>query len=177
MRLSKAGYYADFVAYPVIVIALAAIEFRPPESMQQVKWLIACAMGLAGWTLAEYFIHRFVFHQVPVIAQLHEMHHASPGALIGAPIWSSLSAFGFGVFVPLWWQAGFDIASGLTVGLTLGYLWYVFVHTAVHRWRLDPTSFLYQAKLRHAHHHHGKQDRNFGVTSDFWDHVFGTAVK
>jgi hypothetical protein len=106
MQLSKIGYFADFGAYPALALALSAAAFRPPESLVQVKWLIACAMGAAGWTLAEYLIHRFCFHRLPVIARMHDMHHARPSALIGAPLWSSLSVFGFGVFIPLWWLAG-----------------------------------------------------------------------
>jgi sterol desaturase/sphingolipid hydroxylase (fatty acid hydroxylase superfamily) len=177
MRLSKVGYYADFVAYPAIILALTAAELRPAETRAQWQWPIACIVGIAGWTLAEYLIHRFVFHRIPLAARMHDMHHSSPGALIGAPLWSSLGAFGFGVFIPLWWQAGFDAASGLTTGLMLGYLWYILVHTAVHRYRLDRGSFLYQTKLRHAHHHHGTQEGNFGVTTGLWDRLFGTAIK
>ncbi|MGP0090305.1 MAG: sterol desaturase family protein [Xanthobacteraceae bacterium] len=176
MHLSKVGYYADFVIYPAIILALATAELRPLESMAQLQWLIACVVGIAGWTLAEYIIHRFVFHRIPLLARMHDMHHSSPSALIGAPLWSSLGAFGFGVFIPLWWQAGFDVASGLTTGLMLGYLWYILVHTAVHRYRLDRGSFLYRTKLRHAHHHYGTQEGNFGVTTSLWDHLFGTAI-
>ena len=177
MRLSKAGYYSDFVAYPAIILALTTVELRSPESTEQLKWLAACAVGIAGWTLVEYCIHRFVFHRVPVFARMHHMHHAAPSALIGAPLWSSLSAFGVSAFVPLWWQAGFNIASGVTIGLMLGYLWYVLVHTAIHRWRLDRGSLLYEAKLRHVRHHHAGQEGNFGVTTSLWDRLFGTKIE
>jgi sterol desaturase/sphingolipid hydroxylase (fatty acid hydroxylase superfamily) len=51
------------------------------------------------------------------------------------------------------------------------------VHDAVHQWRLDHESFLYRAKLRHAAHHYGKQDGNFGVTTVFWDRVFGATCR
>ena len=176
MRLSKAGYYADFVIYPVIILALAAAELWPAQSAARLQWLLACLAGLAGWTLAEYLIHRFAFHRIPLLMRMHDMHHANPSALIGAPLWSSLAAFGLGVFIPLWWQAGFDLASGLTTGLMLGYLWYGVVHAAVHRYRLDRGSFLYRTKLRHARHHYGNQEGNFGVTTGLWDRVFGTAI-
>jgi sterol desaturase/sphingolipid hydroxylase (fatty acid hydroxylase superfamily) len=177
MHLSKVGYYSDFVVYPAIILVLMAAELRPAESMGQLQWLIACFVGVIAWTLAEYFIHRFVFHRLPMFAQMHEAHHSRPGALIGAPIWSSVSAFTFGVFIPLWLQAGLNMASALTSGLMLGYLWYILVHTAVHRHRVDRGSFLYGAKLRHAHHHYGSQEGNFGVTTVFWDLLFGTAIR
>src|SRR5580704_11455812 len=85
MRLSKVGYYADFVAYPAIILVLTTAELRPAEALAQLQWLIACVVGIAGWTLVEYIIHRFVFHRIPLAARLHDMHHSSPGALIGAP--------------------------------------------------------------------------------------------
>jgi sterol desaturase/sphingolipid hydroxylase (fatty acid hydroxylase superfamily) len=178
MQLSKTGYYSDFVVYPAIILVLATTELRPPESVGQLEWLITCVVGITGWTLAEYLIHRFVFHRLPIVSRMHAAHHSIPSALIGAPIWSSVCAFTFGVFIPVWWQAGLNMASGLTSGLMLGYLWYASVHTAVHRCRLDRGSFLYRAKLRHARHHYGKQEEgNFGVTTDFWDLLFGTAIR
>ena len=177
MRLSKAGYYADFAVYPVLIVALTTVEFWPPESRTQLEWLIACFGGVGAWTLAEYCIHRFVFHQIPVIARIHDEHHSAPSGLIGAPLWSSLSAFTICAFMPLWWLAGLNVASGATIGLALGYLWYAVVHTAIHRWRLDQASILYEAKLRHAHHHHSAQEGNFGVTTGLWDRLFGTAIE
>jgi sterol desaturase/sphingolipid hydroxylase (fatty acid hydroxylase superfamily) len=177
VRLSRAGYYSDFVAYPLIILTLATVALSSPDSIALLKWLTACAVGIVGWTLAEYCIHRFVFHRVPVFARMHHMHHATPGALIGAPLWSSLSAFGFGVFIPLWWQAGLDIAGGVTIGLMFGYLWYMLVHTAIHRWRLDRSSLLYQAKLRHMRHHQAREEGNFGVTTSLWDRLLGTKIE
>ena len=176
MQLSKAGYYADFIAYPLIIVAVTGVEFRQPESRAQFEWLIACGVGLVAWTLVEYGIHRFVFHRLPVFEPSHDKHHDAPSALIGAPLWSSLIAFALGAFIPLWWQAGFDIASGATIGLSIGYLWYAFVHTTIHRWRVDATSFLYESKLRHARHHHSGQSGNFGVTTGLWDRLFGTVI-
>jgi sterol desaturase/sphingolipid hydroxylase (fatty acid hydroxylase superfamily) len=176
MRLSKLGYYADFFVYPTIILALAAAELWAARPSAQLQWLIACLAGIAGWTLAEYIIHRFAFHRIPLLVRMHDMHHANPSALVGAPLWSSLGAFGL-VFIPLCWQGGFDLASGLTAGLMLGYLWYGLVHAAVHRYRLDRGSFLYRTKLRHARHHYGTQEGNFGVTTSLWDHVFGTAIQ
>ena len=68
------------------------------------------------------------------------------------------------------------VASGATVGLMFGYLWYLVVHDAVHRRHLRRGSLLYRAKMHHALHHHGKVPGNFGVTSSFWDHIFGTLI-
>ena len=175
MRLSKANYYADIVIYPMIVTALAVAEFSSISAAVPYHWLATCGVGLMSWTLIEYIIHRFVFHVVPPALQMHLDHHAEPGATIGTPIWLSAAAFALGGFLPIWSYSGFETASGGLAGLLLGYIWYVVVHHAVHHWRIEPTSWLYTAKLRHTTHHYRSDDCNFGVTTGFWDWMFGTA--
>jgi sterol desaturase/sphingolipid hydroxylase (fatty acid hydroxylase superfamily) len=177
MYQSKWGYYADFVVYPGAVLALTYASFHNPHSSFFVVFLLACLAGLAGWTLVEYAMHRFVFHAVPGIAQMHDRHHANPNAFVGTPSWLTLPAFVLGIFVPLWTAAGLEIASGIVSGLMAGFTWYVAVHDALHRWPLDRGSLLYKAKLRHACHHATRQEGNFGVTTGFWDRVFGTAIE
>ena len=178
MRLSKLGYYADLVVYPIIVVALTAAGCRGPHSRFFVVFSLCCLMGFAGWTLVEYAVHRFVLHRVSSAARLHDVHHANPVALVGTPSWLSLAAFALVAFVPLWASGGLEIATGVVAGLMLGYMWYMVVHHAVHRWPLDRGSLLYRAKLRHAvHHHHRERDGNFGVTTGFWDRLFATAIE
>ena len=80
-----------------------------------------------------------------------------------------------GALFPLWWGTGFDFASGITAGLMLGYIWYVGLHHLLHHWRIRPGSYLYHWKRRHALHHYARRPCNFGVTTQFWDRVFGTA--
>jgi sterol desaturase/sphingolipid hydroxylase (fatty acid hydroxylase superfamily) len=176
MRLSKAGYYADLFFYPPVVLTLTAVGSRSPHSHLFVGLLLSCLSGIAGWTLVEYAMHRFIFHSIRAAAEMHDLHHASPSAFIGTPTWLSFVCFGVGGFAPLWFIGGLEIASGSVTGLMIGYVWYLVVHDAVHRWRLDHESFLYRAKLRHAAHHYSKPDGNFGVTTAFWDRVFGTTV-
>ena len=58
----------------------------------------------------------------------------------------------------------------------LGYVWYLVVHDAVHRRHLKHGSLLYRTKMHHALHHYAKVRGNYGVTSSFWDHTFGTNI-
>jgi sterol desaturase/sphingolipid hydroxylase (fatty acid hydroxylase superfamily) len=176
MRLSKASYYADFVVYPPMVLTLAAVALRAPTSLALLVWVVACTCGIAAWTLIEYVFHRFVLHRLPYVAQMHDMHHDNPSAFVGTPTWLSLPAILVGAFLPLWWKIDLTIASGLTAGVMLGYVAYVGVHHALHHWRIDRASFLYHLKLRHAQHHYSGSEGNFGVTTGFWDRVFGTAI-
>jgi sterol desaturase/sphingolipid hydroxylase (fatty acid hydroxylase superfamily) len=176
MRLSKVGYYADFIVYPPVVSALTAAGLWSSRSDFFAYFVSSCVLGVVGWTFVEYVMHRFVFHRIEAAIEMHDMHHAAPTAFVGTPTWVSLAGFLFGAFLPLWWAGGLEIAYGGTVGLMIGYLGYLTVHDAVHRWRIDDKSILYRAKLRHAAHHYGEQDGNFGVTTGFWDRMFGTAL-
>lgn len=176
MRLSKAGYYADFFVYPPMVIGLAGVALRAPNSVALAGWVISCLVGLGFWTLIEYIFHRFVLHRFPLVRDMHDMHHEHPSAFVGTPTWLSLPAIVVGAFLPLWWQINFVIASGITAGVTLGYLAYVGLHHAVHHWRITRSSFLYPLKMRHAQHHYTGLEGNFGVTTSFWDRLFGTAI-
>jgi sterol desaturase/sphingolipid hydroxylase (fatty acid hydroxylase superfamily) len=178
MYLSKWGYYADLVLYPILVLALILADFRSPHSHFLGVFMLCCVSGLAGWTFIEYATHRFVFHSIPAAAEMHELHHATPTAFVGTPSWLSLVAFALGGFIPLWAIGGWEIASGGVTGLMIGYVWYLVVHDAVHRWPVKRDAMLYNAKLRHAYHHHhaGQLEGNFGVTTGFWDRLLGTAI-
>ena len=68
MRLSKAGYFADFAVYPPVVVALLTLALRHAPSLVWVKWSIACLAGIAAWTLVEYVIHRGVLHRIRFFA-------------------------------------------------------------------------------------------------------------
>lgn len=176
MRLSKVGYYADFLLYPPAVLALTAAGMWGSRSDYFLCLASSLLTGIGGWTLVEYVMHRFVFHRLEAAAEVHEMHHAAPSAYVGTPTWASFVGFALLAFLPLLWAGGVEFACGGTAGLMIGYLGYLIVHDAVHRWRIGSTSILYRAKLRHAAHHYGDREGNFGVTTDLWDRVFGTSL-
>ena len=71
----------------------------------------------------------------------------------------------------------FDAASGLAIGVMAGFFWYGVVHHAIH-YRKPRTlaTRLLLATRRHAQHHYAREPGNFGVTTSFWDHVFGTTL-
>ncbi len=175
MEQSKAGYYADFILYPVLIMGLGAFETGSVHEFPYL-WVCSLALGLLMWTIVEYGTHRFILHSVEAVARLHEQHHATPGAYVGTPTWISLMCFALGGFTPALILFGWDVASGVTTGLMLGYVWYLVVHDAVHRRHLKPGSLLYRTKMHHALHHYSKVGGNYGVTSSFWDHTFDTNI-
>jgi sterol desaturase/sphingolipid hydroxylase (fatty acid hydroxylase superfamily) len=176
MRLSKVGYYAEFVIYPVLAVGLVATAaWRYPE---RAGLLVATFVGgLALWTLVEYLLHRFVLHHVPYIKEMHDAHHDDQEALIGTPVWLSLVIFLVFVFAPLWLFTDPVITAGVSAGMVIGYFFYGGVHHLIHHTKGNAGSFGYKLKQRHALHHHYSEDGNFGVTTGFWDIVFFTDVQ
>jgi len=176
MLLSKIGYYADFVVYPLLLVPLGSELARQGAPYDFAAWTGACLAGMLGFSLLEYALHRFLLHHVPPFRGMHELHHAHPTALVGTPTIASVALIAVGIFAPAWYLAGLNIACGFTFGIILGYLCYGLVHHAVHRRSAPKGSYMHRVKRRHAQHHHARQACNFGVTTDCWDRVFGTAV-
>lgn len=66
MLLSKAGYYADFVVYPLLLLPLGVVLVWGSTLQMELAWAVACFIGIAGYSLLEYCLHRFVLHNVPL---------------------------------------------------------------------------------------------------------------
>jgi sterol desaturase/sphingolipid hydroxylase (fatty acid hydroxylase superfamily) len=175
MRENALGYYIDFYIYPVVLTGFPAYAAYAGQGTA-VSWLATAAFGLALWTLTEYFIHRVIFHNVAFFRNLHDAHHKNPKALIDSPIWTSLTVVFLVVLTPSVWLLGVHFATAFTFGMTLGYFSYSIIHHAMHFWSFPHDSYFYRAKHRHALHHYSEIDGNFGVTTSFWDYVFGTAL-
>ena len=176
-RESAFGYYIDFYIYPVVLAGFPVYAaLNNAQRGTVMSWLTAAAIGLALWTLIEYFIHRVLFHHVPFFRALHDAHHKNPKALIDSPVWTSLAIVFVGVLAPSVWLLGSHLATGFTFGMTLGYFGYSITHHAMHFRSFRHNSYFYRAKHRHALHHYSEVEGNFGVTTPFWDHVFGTVL-
>lgn len=140
------------------------------------------ALGVVVWTFVEYLLHRYVFHWIEVrepyrslASGLHIAHHRSAeiAHLILAPPAISLG-FGlllYGLLAAATWS--FARAALMEAGVLLGYLAYEWLHFGVHRFR-SPGSLLRRLQRHHFQHHYKDPRRCFGVTSPFWDWIFGT---
>ncbi|HEX4242065.1 MAG TPA: sterol desaturase family protein [Steroidobacteraceae bacterium] len=177
MRLSRLSYYSDFVVYPLVLAALAAIDFNRGPRASGIEWIAAAAAGLLLWTLMEYALHRVALHRMAYFSPMHGLHHASPLDLIGTPTWVSVSVLCAGILIPAWACLGFNVADGLTIGVMLGYWWYGIVHHVIHHHASSPSSsYFNELRAWHMRHHYSPKRGNFGVTTGLWDHVFGTAI-
>ena len=175
MEHGKAAYRADFALYAGAVLALATflLVAGPPDLRRESLALVV--LGLAGWTATEYLLHRFVLHGVDPFKRWHEEHHRRPTALICSPTILSASLIFTLVFLPILALSGLWPACALTLGMLTGYLLYSITHHATHHWHAE-NAWLKRRKRWHAlhHRHPAGQLGGYGVTSAFWDYVFGS---
>jgi sterol desaturase/sphingolipid hydroxylase (fatty acid hydroxylase superfamily) len=168
---SRRAYCADFVIYGAAVIVLTAVlAYAQPLA----RWSAPALLGLAGWTLVEYAMHRFVLHGLRPFKAWHARHHERPTARIASPTILSAGLIVALVSLPAFALSGGWNACALTLGVLTGYLGYAITHHAVHHWNVD-NAWLKRRKRAHALHHHLARPVFFGVTSTLWDHVFGSA--
>lgn len=174
LELSQAAYRVDFALYFAAVALLAAFVVLDATAALQWRGFVLVPAGLAGWSLIEYLLHRFVLHGVQPFRGWHEAHHARPHALICTPTLLSASLILVLVFLPAWVWGGAWQAGALTLGVVAGYLAYAVIHHAMHHWRCG-NGWLGERKRWHALHHRTTLGRCYGVSSGVWDRVFATA--
>jgi cyclopropane-fatty-acyl-phospholipid synthase len=166
-----AAYWADFGIYGTAVAALAILlsVLAPREHWPSLAALVV--LGVAAWTLIEYAVHRFVLHGLEPFSRWHAEHHDRPKALMSTPTLLSASLVASLIFLPGLLAAGLWRAFAWTLGVLAGYLAYALTHHATHHWR-SRGAWMARRKRWHARHHH--MGACYGVSSSFWDRVFGT---
>ncbi|MCG6857661.1 MAG: sterol desaturase family protein [Salaquimonas sp.] len=179
MRLSIIAYFADFYFAGFAILVLVAAGIVPAiaagHSTAIAVWVAAAAAGVMAWSLAEYWVHRYFYHEVPGLRELHGHHHAEPEAFIGGPpVLAILIIFAL-AYLPLVFVSSI-VAGGFTTGALTGYMAYMLVHHAVHYWKPAPGTLLFTLRRHHALHHHHSEEGNFGIITSFWDRVFGTEI-
>ncbi|MGA9667147.1 MAG: sterol desaturase family protein [Gallionella sp.] len=171
----KTAYRADIALYCITIALLAAYLISgTPRELRSEMAVLALA-GLASWTAVEYAMHRFLLHGLQPFRSWHEQHHQRPKAIIFTPTILSLAWQFALIFIPAMFLGGIWRACALTLGMLTGYLAYTLTHHAVHHSHAGNT-WLKRRKRWHAiHHHRIEQPGCYGVTTEFWDHVFGSA--
>jgi sterol desaturase/sphingolipid hydroxylase (fatty acid hydroxylase superfamily) len=141
--------------------------------------MTAFVVGLLSWTLLEYGLHRFVFHERHLgvaAAREHTEHHAKVSWF--AP-WSSKLLLAVVLLVPLVGVGlpllGFG-AVAWAVGVVCAWLAYEWLHRRLHT-HGPLNAYGRWARRHHFFHHFRDPHRNYGVSSPVWDVVFGTRVK
>ena len=167
-----------------VVIFLPAIAILFAYGIERVGFVPSLGYALGGyilWTLAEYWIHRVIFHFEPedgIGARLHWMihgvHHDHPNdplRLVMPPAASLPLATLFVVGFVL--VLGTPHAWPFAGGFLAGYLIYDMIHFALHHHR-PKTRFGRWLRELHMRHHFQDDERGFGISAPYWDRVFGT---
>lgn len=196
IRLFKSNFLEFFThIHPAVVViiwlpvALACLISGAIEKPVLVTvWAIPGGFvgGLFLWTLAEYLLHRFLFHYPPrtprqerIFFLFHGIHHAQPQSktrLVMPPVVSiPLALVFYGLFVLI---VGYLLGLGYMVrllfsGFISGYLAYDLTHYATHHFPMRKGIWRW-LKRHHMRHHYKTPNLRFGVSSPLWDYVFGT---
>ncbi|BBN08764.1 4-hydroxysphinganine ceramide fatty acyl 2-hydroxylase [Marchantia polymorpha subsp. ruderalis] len=163
---------------PVVLWSeMRAVKFGLPMEMVIPYMLVGCGL----WTIAEYLIHRFLFHMKATTYWtakahyvLHGFHHKHPMdsmRLVFPP------AFTFFFSYALWWLMKAIFPNGVSQSVSGGGLLAYIVYDLTHYFLHYGNAFserLRSMKRYHLNHHFKVQSDSFGITSEFWDWVFGT---
>jgi len=140
-------------------------------------------IGMIAFTWFEYMVHRYLFHMRGHTKQraklqytLHGVHHEFPKdkeRLAMPPIVSISIATALLFFFRL--ILG-DLAFSFLPGFMVGYAGYLSIHYMIHSFQ-PPNNFLKVLWVNHSVHHYKDGVEVFGVSSPFWDYIYGTMKK
>lgn len=138
--------------------------------------------GWLTWTLAEYWVHRWLYHvktENKLLLKIqhmgHGIHHQYPKdptrlAMPPAPALILISIF-FGIFYLVMQNYAFAFFPGFL----LGYVLYISLHYMQHLYRPPKFAPLNRLWKWHAlHHYKYPETKAFGVSTNLWDIVFRT---
>lgn len=137
-------------------------------------------LGLISWTLSEYLLHRFLGHVHKgnnFFKKEHLQHHVKVNyfaPFVKKFIASLLAATVLFLVFNLFTESRFALA--FTSGFWLMYMVYEYVHFRYHKHHPFLPIFIHFRK-HHFYHHFHNPKVNHGVTTRFWDRVFGTFVE
>lgn len=140
-------------------------------------------LGAILWTFTEYILHRFLGHvKKPLLVRTrfhkeHTKHHLIQDYIASFRDKLLMLLITFPIlFVTSYFFIGTILAITFALGFSLAYLTYEVIHLRLHI--TGPIHF-YASKMRahHFYHHFVDETMNHGVTTPFWDMVFGTYRK
>lgn len=182
-KMSRVHHLTPVIVYTPIFLGLVFYSLTL-NSVGAV--LLGLVMGYIGWTLTEYFGHRYLFHTIFPLPfglgprfqfLIHGVHHVYPSdplRLVMPPLLSApIMLIALTIIHMLF---GDVFCWPVLAGFIAGYVIYDCVHYWTHHGQ--PTSdFGKLVKRLHMLHHFRDAEKGFGVHAIWWDYVFGTAYK
>lgn len=180
-------YYKEFATFPDITIMLllfVPLMIYTIFNMLQIGTWIAFIMGMVGYAISEYLIHRFLFHMktptnpflLKMIKRLHFDHHVDPKnlKLLFLPIWFSLPNFLIASAIFYLITANLQLTIAFLAGLVAYFMYYEWKHYIAHKPIQPRTEIGRKIKKAHLWHHFKNENYWFGVTHTSVDKTFGT---
>ncbi|TXK37330.1 fatty acid hydroxylase [Pontibacter qinzhouensis] len=178
--LSKVHFSVPLFIYVPFILFLC----WQAMAVQHLSWIAFAGYALLGllvWTLAEYVLHRFVFHFVPSSKWglrlhfiFHGVHHDYPNdtkRLVMPPSASIPMAATLYLLFSLVLSGG--ALQAFFAAFLAGYLFYDISHYALHHFQFK-SNFWKKLKKHHMLHHYADANKGYGVSSALWDKVFGS---
>jgi sterol desaturase/sphingolipid hydroxylase (fatty acid hydroxylase superfamily) len=174
-----------YTSVPILFVPISSYFFyRSLVEFDVSLWLVIALWfgGYAFWTLMEYVIHRVVFHHEFTSEFGKKFHHIAHGIhhdfpndslrLVMPPaINLTLAVLFYWIFFLVFQDVG--LTAGFFSGFTFGYMVYDLMHYASHfhnfKW-----GWFQRIKRSHLLHHYREPNSGFGLSTVFWDRVFGT---
>lgn len=149
--------------------------------------IFAFAFGCFLWTAAEYLLHRFLFHLTEFLLVwkpfryihflIHGIHHVIPmdgdRLVFPPPLALCIALPIFFGYLSLF---GENLARIVMAGTLFAYVLYDFFHWWLHHGK-DGWEYFKDLKRYHNLHHYFDDESGYGITSKFWDWVFGTMIQ
>jgi len=193
-RMTLRQLVVAYFQYPAIMayLALAAVSIGVyvANPAPLVPTLTAIAFSALAYPFVWYTLHRWVLHSrwmfkmAPLAStwkRIHYDHHQDPNhleVLFGA-LHTTLPTIAI-VTVPIGYLLGNPYGAGLggaAIALATGLLttcFYEFCHCIQHLAYKPKNKWLGEMKRKHMAHHFHDETGNFGITTFFWDKLFGT---
>lgn len=177
--LTRTVWWAIPVIWLPVVFYFISLSVKMGHTVPDIALMVA--FGIFVWTLLEYTLHRFLFHIKTksywgntMHYLIHGCHHKHPMdglRLVFPPAATAVLLIPFWNLIKL--LATPSTAPALFGGGLLGYVMYDVTHYYLHHGQ--PTKGVPKSlKKYHLNHHFRIQNMGFGITSSFWDRVFGT---
>ncbi len=189
VRLFESDFLEKFShVHPIVPLVfwtpvIAFLVVRSFTVHQLAPWAVlgVAIAALFVWTLAEYLLHRWVFHfqgKSHLAKRFHLIIHGNhhdvpqdPTRLVMPPVAGVLIALV--LWVPMRLALGPVWVEPFFAFFLVGYLIYDYTHYAVHHFT-PRTRWGRHVKQNHMLHHYAGQESRWGVSSPLWDHVFRT---
>lgn len=142
-------------------------------------------LGILGWSLFEYIVHRWIYH-IPIrnlklrwfLDAFHAHHHKNledhgvlnAGFLLSYPI--TLIILGSVYLL----SGNFVLTAAFGLGMTIHYIFYEFVHYLIH-YKYWSSGYMHFIQKYHLFHHYVDWKKNFGNTTAIWDIFLNTYDK